>query len=170
MRALRAFIIAMAVSGALLVVGSAEADPSGVFRGPLPQSSGGRPLIFSPAQACFGVDGWISADYSGEAKANRAADDRAHVKATVSLNPRVSPDGFPPNTYEGHATVEVDGWVVADQFPDQGYLEIPVRIEMIPIGAGAPIAVIWPVQVWVSWGPGFIGVSVSHGVETCAPN
>ena len=168
MQRLRILAVSMAAIGSLLVVGSADADPYGVFHGPIPQSSGGRPLIYSPAQACFGVDGWISADYSGAAKANRAGDNRAHVKATVSVDPRVSPDGFPPNTYEGHATVEADGWVLADQFPDQGYLEIPVRIDMIPAGGGAPIAVIWPVQVWVYWGPSFIGVSVSHGLETCA--
>ena len=160
--------ISIAAIGSLLLAGSVQADPNGVFNGPLPQSSGGRPLIFSPAQACFGSDGWISADYSGEARANRAGDDRAHVKATVSVHTRVSPDGFPPNTYEGNATVDVSGWIVADQFPDQGYLEVPVRIDMIPAGGGGPIAVIWPVQVWAYWGPGFFGISVSSGLETCA--
>ena len=160
--------VAVAAICSLLAVGSVQADSKPVFDGPLPLSSGGRPLVSSPASECFGSVGWISADYSGEARARRTGPNKAHVKATVFVAPRVSPDGLPPNTYEGHATVEINGTVVADEFPDQGYIEVPVRIDMIPTGGGTPIPVIWRVQLWVYWGPDFIGVSASQGLETCA--
>jgi hypothetical protein len=130
----------------------------------------GYPLVYSPAQACFGTQGWIGADFSASLFANQADPTSAHVRGTLTMTfwVRLDPAGVPPNSYEGHATLAVNDFVVASQFVDQGYIEYPLRVDMVPAGGGSAIPVIFPVQVWVAWGQTYTVVSVGLGQESCA--
>jgi hypothetical protein len=130
----------------------------------------GYPLFYSPAQPCFGTEGWIGADFSGSLFANQADPTSAHVMGTVTMTfwVRFNLGGQPPNSYEAQATLAVNDFVVASQFVDQGYIEYPMPVDMVPAGGGSAIPVIFPVQIWVAWSPDWTVATASIGQESCA--
>jgi hypothetical protein len=175
---MRRLLVAMVLVAAAAFPAPALANaPSRVYF----TSIAGRPLVFSPANACLGTDGWIDTTLTSMTDSGRSTLSvqssrepfQARVHGTMA-GTLFTTSGVSSSTpiYQVAFDLRLNDLVTpgpAFGTPPQGIVMHTIGLDLVPVAGGPSVPVTLDVGVAVVWtADGTINVVPSFGLEHCA--